>query len=32
MNKNIKAGIWIRVFSDMQVKDESSEHHELRAK
>lgn len=32
MNKNIKVGVWIRVSTDMQVKDESPEHHELRAK
>ncbi|WP_343693734.1 recombinase family protein [Chitinophaga sp.] len=32
-NKNpIKVGIWIRVSTDMQVKDESPEHHELRAR
>ncbi|MFA6060466.1 MAG: recombinase family protein [Taibaiella sp.] len=28
----LKVGIWIRVSTDMQVKDESPEHHELRAK
>ncbi|WP_199139921.1 recombinase family protein [Pedobacter sp. ASV12] len=32
MKDPIKAGIWIRVSTDMQVKDESPEHHELRAK
>lgn len=32
MNKDIKAGVWVRVSTDMQVKDESPEHHELRAK
>ncbi|MFD0940567.1 recombinase family protein [Pedobacter boryungensis] len=32
MEKLIKVGIWIRVSTDMQVKDESPEHHELRAR
>lgn len=32
MKDIIKVGIWIRVSTDMQVKDESPEHHELRAK
>jgi site-specific DNA recombinase len=32
MKDIIKVGIWIRVSTDIQVKDESPEHHELRAK
>lgn len=32
MTNPLKVGIWIRVSTDMQVKDESPEHHELRAK
>lgn len=32
MKDIIKVGIWIRVSTDMQVKDESPAHHELRAK
>lgn len=32
MKDPIKIGIWIRVSTDMQVRDESPEHHELRAK
>lgn len=32
MKDPIKVGIWIRVSTDIQVKDESPEYHELRAK
>ncbi len=32
MENILKVGIWIRVSTDMQVRDESPEHHELRAK
>jgi len=32
MKDSIRVGIWIRVSTDIQVKDESPEHHELRAK
>ena len=32
MKNPIKVGIWIRVSTDMQVRDESPEHHELRAR
>jgi len=32
MSENKKVGIWIRVSTDLQVKDESPEHHERRAK
>lgn len=30
-SNNIKVGICIRVSTDMQVKDESPDHHEIRA-
>lgn len=32
MEANKKVGIWIRVSTDMQVQDESPEHHEKRAR
>lgn len=32
MTEPIKVGIWIRVSTDKQVRDESPEHHEERAK
>ncbi|HEY1019261.1 MAG TPA: recombinase family protein [Sediminibacterium sp.] len=32
MNEKKQVGIWIRVSTDMQVKDESPEHHEKRAR
>lgn len=32
MSENKQVGIWIRVSTDLQVKDESPEHHERRAK
>jgi site-specific DNA recombinase len=33
MNKDVKrVGIWLRVSTDMQVKDDSPEHHEKRAR
>jgi site-specific DNA recombinase len=32
MNETKRVGIWIRVSTDMQVKDESPEHHEKRAR
>src|SRR5690606_37456927 len=32
MREPIKVGIWIRVSTDKQLKDESPEHHEQRAK
>jgi len=32
MEQNKKVGIWIRVSTDMQVKEESPEHHEARAR
>lgn len=32
MSNSFNLGIWIRVSTDMQVKDESPEHHELQAK
>lgn len=32
MENNKNVGIWIRVSTDMQVQDESPEHHERRAK
>ncbi len=32
MEQPKQVGIWIRVSTDMQVKDESPEHHEQRAK
>lgn len=32
MKDSIRVGIWTRVSTDIQVKDESPEHHELRAK
>lgn len=32
MNENKKVGIWIRVSTEMQVQDDSPEHHERRAR
>lgn len=32
MKDNIKAGIWIRVSTELQVKVESPKHHEIRAR
>lgn len=32
MNENKNVGIWIRVSTDMQVKDDSPEHHEERGR
>ncbi|GEM_PF-5153285 len=32
MRDNIKAGIWIRVSTKLQVKVESPKHHEIRAR
>lgn len=32
MEDKKRVGIWIRVSTDMQVKDDSPEHHERRAR